>query len=152
MEQIRIYFGTISVCTNRVYFFGDVVWGFRRLNMEVFIMKNLTKEEIIKTLNSMEFRDIIDVWNEFAYAIDSALVVYENTYEVINEIFTCAYDAVEATNNNKYLLTDMYFTLNVYESKPKMHSFTCLIEDDCPIQLDTLAEWIITTENWKLLG
>lgn len=103
--------------------------------------------KIINKLLKMDKEELITVWNEFAYDTIDELVIYENTEEVINEIFT-PYEAVQASCNGEYATDDEYFIL----LNSGMKSFTHLIEDNCPIDLEILAHWILRTERFDLIG
>lgn len=103
--------------------------------------------KIINKLRKMNNEELVPVWNEFAYNTLDELVIYENTEEVINEIFT-PYEAVQCSHNDEYAIYDKYFIL----LNRKMKSFTYLIEDNCPIDLEILAHWILQTERFDLIG
>ena len=103
--------------------------------------------KIINKLLKMNKEELITVWNEFAYDTLDELVIYENTEEVINEIFT-PYEAVQASCNGEYATYDEYFIL----LNSGMKSFTYLIEDNCPIDLEILAHWILRTKRFDLIG
>lgn len=103
--------------------------------------------KIINKLRKMTNEELIPVWNEFAYNTLDELVIYENTEEVINEIFT-PYDAVQASHNDEYATYDKYFIL----LNSKMKSFTYLIENNSPIDLNILSHWILQTKRFDLIG
>lgn len=103
--------------------------------------------KIINKLWKMNNEELVPVWNEFAYNTLDELVVYENTKEVINEIFT-PYEAVQASCNGEYTTYDEYFIL----LNSKMKSFTYLIEDNSPIDLEILTHWILQTKRFDLIG
>lgn len=103
--------------------------------------------KIINKLRKMTNEELVPVWNEFAYNTLDELVIYENTEEVINEIFT-PYEAVQGSHNDEYAIYDKYFVL----LNRKMKSFTYLIEDNSPIDLNRLSHWILQTKRFDLIG
>ena len=115
-------------------------------------MERIKMDEIkiinkLRKMNNVNNEELVSVWNEFAYDTLDELIIYENTEEVINEIFT-PYEAVQASHNDEYATYDKYFIL----LNRKMKSFTYFTEDNSPIDLNILSHWILQTKRFDLIG
>lgn len=100
--------------------------------------------QVIEQLKETDFDDLIVIHNNYADE-NSYENIYHNDEMTINDIFTSPYDAIRKTNNDGYNDNDNYFTFNGYGY---MSSFSSLSHDNCPIDIDDLAQWIIDNESY----
>lgn len=73
-------------------------------------------------------------------------MIYDNDEQTINEMYTNAYDAVRVTNHEGYNDNDDYFVYNGYGLMSSF-SYQLIQDDNCPIDVSELAEWLISEDK-----
>ena len=104
--------------------------------------------QVIEQLEDLLFRDLVMTYNDYA-SYNGYEMIYDNDEQTINEIYTNAYDAVRVTNHKGYNDNDDYFTYGGYGLMSSF-SYQLIQDDNCPIDISELAEWLIDED--KLAG
>ena len=104
--------------------------------------------QVIEQLEDLLFCDLVMTYNDYA-SYNGYEMIYDNDEQTINEIYTNAYDAVRVTNHKGYNDNDDYFTYGGYGLMSSF-SYQLIQDDNCPIDISELAEWLIDED--KLAG
>lgn len=99
------------------------------------------KNSVIDYLRSADLDDLVNVWNVYCYGVDNYdEEIYPNDDATLDEMFPSAYEFARSAKYGDYDFRHEYFTFNGYGN---IVSFNYLDDDNCPIDLDVLAEWFI---------
>lgn len=85
---------------------------------------------------------LLQAYSEYA-ADNNYDSVFNNDYESINIMCTDSYDAIRSAFYGDYNPSHAYFTFNGYGN---LQSFEYLDSDNCPIDVEELAQWIVDNE------
>lgn len=105
-------------------------------------LSSVQLQQVINELSQFATSDLIEIYNEYADQ-NSYERIWDNDELTINDLYSSPYDAVRATNNFLYKDSQNYFTYNGYAH---MISFDYLQDDNCPIDIEELAQWIVDNE------
>lgn len=97
--------------------------------------------QVIKQLKQDD-STLLQAYSEYA-ADNNYDSVFNNDYESINMMCTDSYDAIRSAFYGDYNPSHAYFTFNGYGN---LQSFEYLISDNCPIDVEELAQWIINND------
>ena len=99
------------------------------------------KNSVIDYLRSVDLDDLVDVWNVYCSEVDNFdEEIYPNDDATLDEMFPSAYKFARSAKYGDYDFRHDYFTFNGYGN---IVSFNYLDDDNCPIDLDGLADWFI---------
>lgn len=105
------------------------------------------KEMLINQMYEMDEDEIMYLWNDYAYECRPDDVIYENTEDVLNELFSRPSDAIRAIYFGDYTFNDPYFYFNGYANIQSVYS---LIRDtNSIVSLKELADWLIEDERYE---
>ena len=101
--------------------------------------------QVINQLEGMQDTAIINIYQ--AYADENRYKdIHDLSQDTINDLFESAWDAVAKSNHKGFNDNDSYFVFNGYGL---MSSFNYLTDDNCPIDISELAQWIIDNESYS---
>lgn len=107
----------------------------------------LAKLQISQVIEQLKQDDssLLQVYSEYASnnGYDS---VYDNDDDSINMVFADSHDALRAAFYGDYNPSHAYFTFNGYGN---LQSFEYLDSDNCPIDIEELAQWIVGNELYN---
>ena len=103
--------------------------------------------QVIEQLEQLLFCDLVMTYNDYASANHYELI-QDNDKENINTLFDTPYDAAQAVVYGKYNPSDDYVTLDGY-SNAVSFSYQLTQDDNCPIDISELAEWIVNNELYN---
>lgn len=113
-------------------------------------MKTLSTEleviqlsQVIEKITDMDVEDTITLYNEYAN-YNGYEQIFNNDEQTINDLFLTPYDAIRQTNNKDYKDHEDYFTFNGYGHAV---SFDYRLSENSPIDIDELAEWLISEDK-----
>lgn len=98
--------------------------------------------QVIETLKQSATSDLISIYNEYAET-NSYESVYDNDELILDDMFTSHYDAIRSAFYGDYNPSHAYFTFNGYGN---LQSFEYLGCDNCPIDIEELAQWIVDND------
>lgn len=101
--------------------------------------------QVIEQISEMSNDDTISLYNDMADS-NGYDRIYDNDEYTLNELFMTPYDAIRQTNNKDYNDNDNYFTFNGYGHAI---SFDYRLQDNSPIDIEELAQWIIDNELYN---
>lgn len=113
-------------------------------------MKTLNKDlsaiqliQAIEQLNKLSTDELVNLYIE--YASDNS---YESIYNLdestINELYTSPWQALYDSNHKDFNDRDYFFT---YNGNGHMVSFSNEDDSNCPIDIEELAQWLISEEK-----
>ena len=101
--------------------------------------------QVIEQLNNLADYDIIAIHNEYCEANnDSYSHITDNDDEAIDSMFNTPSEAIRAASFGDYNHSHDYFILNGYGN---LVSFNYVSDDNCPIDISELAEWLISEDK-----
>lgn len=100
--------------------------------------------QVIEQLKEADYSNVIEAYNNYADS-NNYERIHDNDEDTLNEVFSSPYDAINRTNNFLYKDTHDYFTFNGYAHAI---SFDSLNDDNCPIDYEELASWIVDNESY----
>ena len=107
-------------------------------------MKTLNKDlaaiqlsQVIEQLGDYDTEAMVNIYNQYADAM-SYERINDNDEQTINELYSNPYNALLAARYGDYKLSDDYF----YFNNGNLISFNCLTDDNCPIDISELAQWL----------
>lgn len=115
------------------------------LNTTTTTLAQVQISQVIEQLNDYDTEALINIYNQYADAM-SYERIYDNDETTLNEVFSTPYDAIKQTNNFLYKDHENYFTFNGYGHAI---SFDYSTDDNCPIDIEELAQWISNNELYN---
>lgn len=105
------------------------------------------KEMLINQMYEMDEDEIMYLWNDYTYDCRPDDVIYENSEDVLNELFSRPSDAIHAIYFGDYTFNDPYFYFNGYANIQSVYS---LVHDkNSIVYFDELADWLIEDERYE---
>lgn len=98
--------------------------------------------QVIEQISNMNNDDTISLYNNYA-DINSYERIYYNDDDNINDVFHTPRAAIRAATYGRYNVGDDYF---FFDSCAHMISFNSLNDNNSPIVIEELAQWIIDNE------
>lgn len=99
------------------------------------------KKSVAEYIKSAEMEDVVNLWNQF---IDETEryddQVYENSDDMLDEVFSSIHEFARSSRYGDYNFNDAWFAFNGYGN---VVSFRYLDDDNCPIDVDALADYLI---------
>lgn len=108
-------------------------------------IESLQLSQVTNQLNDYDTEAMVNIYNQYADA-NSYEHIYDNDEITINSMYDSPWTAVSLTNHDGYKDHQDYFTYNGYGH---MISFDYLTDDNCPIDIDELAQWIVNNELYS---
>ena len=115
-------------------------------------MKTLNKDlaaiqlnQVIEQLEQLLFCDLVMTYNDYA-SHNGYELIHDNDEENINTLFDTPYETAQAVVYGKYNPNDDYVTLDGY-SNAISFSYQLTQDDNCPIDISELAQWIINEDK-----
>lgn len=105
----------------------------------------LQLNQVIEQLEQLLFCDLVMTYNDYASANHYELI-HDNDEENINTLFETPYETAQAVVYGKYNPSDDYVTLDGY-SNAVSFSYQLIQDDNCPIDISELAEWLINEDK-----
>ena len=99
--------------------------------------------QVIEQLKQYATSDLIEIYNDYA-DMNRYERIYDNDEDTINTLFDRAWTAISLSNHDGYRDNDDYFTYNGYGL---MSSFNYLSDDNNPIDISELAQWLINEDK-----
>lgn len=112
----------------------------KTLNTELEVIQ---LSQVIEKIADMDNEDTITLYNEYANQ-NGYEQIFNNDEQTINDLFLTPYDAIRQTNNKGYKDHEDYFTFNGYGHAV---SFDYRLSENSPIDIDELAEWLISEDK-----
>lgn len=112
----------------------------KTLNTELEVIQ---LSQVIEKITDMDVEDTITLYNEYAN-YNGYEQIFNNDEQTINDLFLTPYDAIRQTNNKDYKDHEDYFTFNGYGHAV---SFDYRLSENSPIDIDELAEWLISEDK-----
>lgn len=100
-------------------------------------------QEVIEQLKQFDTSGLIETYNDYADK-NSYESIYHNNEDTINCLFYNAWTAISLSNHDGYKDNDDYFSYNGYGL---MSSFNYITDDNCPIDISELAQWLIDEDK-----
>lgn len=108
-------------------------------------LASIQLQQVIEHFNQSATSDLIEVYNEYA-SNNGYERVYDNDALILDDMFTSHYDALRAAFYGDYSLSHAYFTFDGYGN---LQSFEYLDDDNSPIDIEELAQWIVDNELYN---
>lgn len=105
----------------------------------------LQLNQVIEQLEGLLFCDLVMTYNDYA-SHNGYELIHDNDEENINTLFSTPYDAAQAVVYGKYNPNDDYVMLDGY-SNAVSFSYQLIQDDNCPIDISELAEWLISEDK-----
>ena len=105
------------------------------------------KEMLINQMYEMDEDEILYMWNDYAYDCRPDDVIYENTEDVLDEIFRTPSEAIRAIYFGNYTFNDPYMYFNGYGNLESIYSV--LNDENSILCMDELVDWFIEDETYK---
>ena len=99
--------------------------------------------QVIEQLNSLADWQLINIYTDYADENRYA-DIHDLTQDTINDLFESPWDAITKSNHDGFNENDSYFVFNGYGL---MSTFTSLDSDNSPIDIEELAEWLISEDK-----
>jgi len=119
------------------------------LQGEVIIMTTRSYEEIkemiMEQLEDLDFDTLAYLWNEKEISENSDREIYgmsESALEMLNQSL---FSTILRIQYGDFDIDDDYFTINGYGNYESFNDFK---DANCPIDLEELAEWLTTDDNY----
>ena len=106
-------------------------------------LASIQLNQVIEQLKEMNISDIVNIYNDYA-DMNRYEIVYNNDEDTINELFDSPWSAISLSNHDGYRDYDDYFTYNGYRL---MSSFNCIDDENSPIDIEELAQWLINEDK-----
>lgn len=106
-------------------------------------LASIQLNQATEQLKEMGIGDIINIYNNYA-DINRYELVYSNDEDKINVLFDSAWAAISLSNHDGYRNNDDYFT---YNGCGLMSSFNNISDENCPIDMLELAQWLINEDK-----
>lgn len=100
------------------------------------------KAVVIDHLNNLQDYELLDLYSEYADQ-NSYERVYNLDEDTINDVYDSPWSALNDSNHDKFNENDSYFTYNGYGH---MVTFNYPSDDNSPIDIEDIAEWIISND------
>lgn len=102
-------------------------------------------------LDNMGINSLVELYNKMQED-KNALPVFENTdYDISNNMCGHShYDVLVAATKGCWIEGDDYAYINESSRGTELHSFSRLIDKDCPIYLSEIADWL-ERNDWEPL-
>lgn len=113
--------------------------------LNITTLAQVQLNQVIEQLNDMDTQTVIDIYNSYADE-NSYERVYDNDEDTINDLYDSAWTAVSLTNHDGYKDNHDYFSYNGYGL---MSSFDYVTDENCPIDIEELAQWIVDNELYN---
>lgn len=114
---------------------------------KVILMTNEKLANILAAqVREMHEDDIVYLWNEYAYDCRPDDVIYENTEDVLDEIFRTPSEAIRAIYFGNYTFNDPYMFFNGYANLESIYSV--LNDENSIFYMDELVEWLIEDDRY----
>lgn len=104
--------------------------------------------QVIEQLNQLADWQLINIYTDYADE-NRYEDIHDLSQDTINDLFESAWDAITKSNHDGFNENDSYFVFNGYGL---MSSFTSLDSDNCPIDIEELAQWIVDNELFNDYG
>ncbi|QGH73792.1 hypothetical protein [Vibrio phage vB_VhaM_VH-8] len=98
--------------------------------------------ETIEQLNEIVDDALINIYNEYA-DMNKYERINDNDEHTINDLYSSPYDALLAASYGDYNPNHDYFTYDGYNN---LSSFNYADDDNSPIDIEELAQWIVDNE------
>ena len=99
-------------------------------------------KQVIEQLNHLSTDELVNTYND--YADQNSYVRINNLDEgTINELYSSPWQALYDSNHKDFNDRDYFFT---YNGNGHMISFSNEDDDNCPIDIEDLAQWIINND------
>ena len=108
-------------------------------------LESVQLSQVIEQLEELLFCDLVMTYNDYA-SHNGYELIHDNDEENINTLFETPYDAAQAVVYGKYNPNDDYVTLDGY-SNAISFSYQLTQDDNCPIDISELAEWLINEDK-----
>lgn len=95
--------------------------------------------QVIEQLNNLSTDELVSVYIEYA-SNNSYETIYNLDESTINELYTSPWQALYDSNHKDFNDRDYFFT---YNGNGHMVSFSNEDDDNCPIDIEELAQWIV---------
>lgn len=113
-------------------------------------MKTLNKDlaalqlnQVIEQLEDYDTEAMVNIYNQYADAMRYERI-NDNDEQTINELYSSPYDALLAASYGDYNPNHDYFT---YDGHNNLSSFNFTDDDNSPIDISELAEWLISEDK-----
>ena len=115
-------------------------------------MKSLNKDlaviqlnQVIEQLEEYDTEAMVNIYNQYADAMRYERI-NDNDEHIINDLYSSPYDALLAASYGDYNPNHDYFTFDGYNN---LSSFNFTDDDNCPIDIGEIAEWINNNELYN---
>ena len=98
--------------------------------------------QVIEQLNNLSTDELVSVYIEYA-SNNSYETIYNLDESTINELYSSPWQALYDSNHKDFNDRDYFFT---YNGNGHMISFSNEDDDNCPIDIEELAQWIVDNE------
>ena len=98
--------------------------------------------QVISELKQTDTNQVVTIYNDYADQ-NSYEHIYDNDELTLDDIFTSHFDAIRSAFYGDYNPSHAYFTFNGYGN---LQSFEYLDDDNSPIDIEELAQWIVDNE------
>lgn len=94
-------------------------------------------------LDKMDMSCLVDLYNRMAEQ-ENRLPIFENSdYDISNNMCGHShYDVLVAATKGRWIEGDEYAYINESSRGTELHSFSRLIDNDCPIYISELEDWL----------
>lgn len=113
--------------------------------LNVTTLAQVQLSQVIEQLKQDDTKALINIYNQYADAM-SYERVYDNDEDTINDLYDSAWTAISMTNHDGYRDSHDYFTYNGYGL---MSSFEYISDDNSPIDIEELSQWIVDNELYN---
>ena len=105
-------------------------------------LAQLQLSQVIEQLNNLPTDELVNLYIEYA-SDNSYETIYNLDENTINELYSSPWQALYDSNHKDFNDRDYFFT---YNGNGHMVSFSNEDDDNCPIDIEELAQWIVSNE------
>lgn len=98
--------------------------------------------QVIEQLKQLADWQLINIYTDYADE-NRYEDIHDLSQDTINDLFESVWDAITKSNHDGFNENDSYFVFNGYGL---MSTFTSLDSENCPIDIEELAQWIVDNE------
>lgn len=99
-------------------------------------------QQVIEQLNQLSTDELVNVYIDYAEQ-NSYERIYNLDESTINELYSSPWQALYDSNHKDFNDRDYFFT---YNGNGHMISFSNEDEDNCPIDVEELAQWVVDND------
>ena len=99
--------------------------------------------QVIEQLNNLSTDELVNLYNEYA-SDNSYETIYNLDESTINELYNSPWQALYDSNHKDFNDRDYFFT---YNGNGHMVSFSNEDDDNCPIDISELSQWLISEDK-----